>query len=288
MKKWRRSIRYAVAFVMCLMITTVVILASLTTTITQSSFVKLLGSSNYYQNVKIAIIEQLNDIAIPSGLPQGFFSDINIEIDVYEDVNEQIKTAFTGSNAEPNVISVSEILTKKIENYILSQGQQIDFATEIEISSIVKDCVNEYQKQIKIPHLQQVVEIWKKAVKYIKIAILVLALATIAGCVVIALCKKWGSHKVSYMSYAFLGAGITGTIISVVTRHIGLYEKINIRPMHIRNFVVKIVNDVFSNVSTFASVAFLVGVVLATLSLSFGKKEIRHRRSKNETSKKAN
>ncbi len=280
MRKWRRIKRHCLAFVMCLMATLLILSLSVCVTMTQGSFVKNLGSANYYQSAKNAIIEQFNNIAIPSGLPQDFFKDLNLEIDVYEDVNEQVKAAFNGSEIVLNKVEIGEAIDSDIREYVMAQGQQIDFATEIEIKSIVDDCVQEYEKQIIVPHLDQTVGMWKKTATYVNIANIVLVLAILLGCIKIILSKKWKHHKVSYMAYTFLGAGVACGVISLVTQLIGLYEKVNISPVHVKDFVIAIIHDVLTNIASFGTVAFLVGVVLATLSLSFGKKEVRYRRSR--------
>lgn len=280
MRRLRRAKRQLIAFAICLTTTAIIIMASICTTLSQGSFVKNMGSANYYQNAKNQIIEQFNNIAIPSGLPQDFFDDLNLEIDVYEDVNEQIKSVFTGSEIVLNKVKLGNTITENIKKYVTSQGQQIDFATEIEIKSIVDDCLKEYEKQILVPHLAQIVSAWGRIEKYVNTIIIVLFLAVVAACVMIVLSKKWKGHKVSYMAYSFLGSGVSCIIISTATQFIGLYQKINISPTHVKNFVVALINDAVTNIATFGAVAFLAGIVLATLSLSFGKKEIKYRRSK--------
>ena len=280
MRKRNRIKKHCISFVMCLMLSVIVILTSISTTFTQGSFVKNLGSANYYQNAKNAIIEQFNNIAIPSGLPQDFFKDLNLEIDIYEDVNDQIKAAFTGSEVVLNKVELAETISSSIEEYVLAQGQQIDFATEIEIASIVDDCLSEYEKQIIVPHLNQVVGAWQKAAQYINVINVLLTILVFTACIAISITKKWKHHKVSYISYAFLGSGVACAVIAFVTDAIGIYQKINISPVHVKNFIIAIIEDIITNIATFGAVAFLAGVVLATLSLSFGKKEIKYRRSK--------
>lgn len=209
-ERLRLIISIVLSFLICLGLFFTAVLADILVFSSPSFIVNSAKKSNYPDFAVKQITEELNDLAIPSGLPEDFFTG---KID--KKAFSKIFYSCTENLASGNKDYKLNVEDFKTEIYTLvadySKNEAGDFSSEVEndIKNFSTECANIYLSYVNPSLTSYVLELFSSAKNYIVIALAVSVVFTlIVGVVLFKL-----NHVKRFIKYCY--ASVMGSALTI-------------------------------------------------------------------------
>lgn len=220
---FRAIVSFILASLICLGLFFTALLADLLVFSKPSFILSCAEKSNYTEYAVSQITEELNDLAVPSGLPEDFFTG-KIDKDAFAKLFYSCTENLASGNKDYS-LSVDEFKTdvyNRVAEY--SKNEVGDFSSEVEkdIERFSEECSNIYLSYINPSLTSYLFELLNTANKYVIIALIVAVVFTLAVGVFLFKVNKIGSF-LKYCFTSLLGAALTLGVIPaylVITKEI--------------------------------------------------------------------
>ncbi len=212
-ERLRAIVSVILAFFVCLGIFTVALTAGAMYFVKESSLVKLIEKSDYTTLAIADMTDELNMLAIPSGLPEDFFNGkINAE-DFCAIFYPSLKNTLAKNNDFVlNVDGFKTEIRKEVTEYTKNEVEIITSETEKDIADFSDACGNVYLSYINPSLLSYILNLLSSVSKYAIWANLV-ALLFSAACVFMLLKLNDKNDLLKFLFASFMGAALTIGVI---------------------------------------------------------------------------
>lgn len=259
----QKTIRILVSFIQCLLISLLAICLSLLTILTPQFAKSSIKASGYVDYALAELTEDLNDIAIPSGLPSDFFNDKfeGKERDKFEELLiSRITSNIKQSSFNIETTAIDKTFRDFIEDYAEEHLGTLDTVSEEALSELVNECTKAYIRYLCPEVLEMIFQNFPQISKLLLIAAaVVLVLLIVASVFLYKLCDIKELFFLCFSS--FLGSGLILGALPSYLLFSNQISKINILSDSLYNFLVTFVSK---GLITYQ----IAAVVLIVLSLA--------------------
>ncbi len=171
--------------------------------------------SGYAEAATEELTDKLNDLAIPSGLPDDFFSGRFKAEDIKEQMLTCCKNILEGKENAPDISTVQAEILNWVITYSTDTAGELSSETKADLALFSQECANIYLRFINHPTFNMVLPLFASVMKYA-------AIAVIAGIVLAAVClvliiKMNSAHTTRmYCFAAALGGALTCGVIPCI------------------------------------------------------------------------
>lgn len=274
MKKiFRRSMRYFISFILCLVIFLIAFLSIIKITLFNDSFViKHIDTTQFSEKAYNEIIDSFTSLGSASGVPKEVFEKaINISFvstDIYNIISDSYK--YNELVFEKNNVVLN--LKSEISKFCNENNIEITDSIKKDIDLLLEHLIVEYESIVILPLFSQIVQI-KSIFDNYYFAFLIGAVFYLAFSVFILLfLEKWPHRRVRYISYSFISSGLMLFIIPIIVAVWDGIKRIQITPKFMYDFVVSFFNGIINQFYIFGAILFLIGVILIFISSKLRKK----------------
>lgn len=259
----QKIIRILVSFIQCLLISLLAICLSLLLILTPGFAKNSIKASGYVDYALAELTEDLNDIAIPSGLPSDFFNDKfeGSERDKFENLLiSRITSNIRQSGFNIETTTIDKTFRDYIEDYAEEHLGTLDTVSEEALSELVNECTKTYVRYLSPDVLELLFQNFPQISRLLLISsAVILVLIIVAFVFLFKLCSI--KEGLFYGFSSLLGAGL---ILSALPSYLLLSDqisKINISSVSLYNFIVTFVSK---GLITF----IIAAVILVILSVA--------------------
>ncbi|MBO5852564.1 MAG: hypothetical protein J6Q74_02005 [Clostridia bacterium] len=224
-------------------------------------------SSNYTDIAVSQITEELNDLAIPSGLPEDFFTG-KVYIEDFEKLFYPItENLITGNNNfSVDVDGFKEHISTLVTDY--SKNDVGDFSSEVarDIENFSNECANIYLSYLNPSLSNYVFALLVSAKRYVTIAAAMFSLFTL---VCIAVVFKMNSLR-RFIKYCFVsvcGAALSVGVIPIYLIATNEISKISISSMSLYALVTTLIEQFLWIIIISACVLIFISLILLIIKI---------------------
>lgn len=227
-----------------------------------------LKNVNYPEAIVPYLEEELNELAIPSGLPDHFFTgktDVSVLASI---LDGSVRANYAGESFSPDTTALAAELREAFWAYAESEGIT---ASEEAVDSLTQLCVNQYIRTGSPTAFAYLAGYAQKISPYVRIAAIV-CLAAAAGLTVYLL-------RIRMRLMVFCAAGGAGAMLFTVPLILlltGALDRLGLSPEPVRLFAVDYLSNPLIVLSVAGGILMLAAVVLTVL---FARRPERERRA---------
>ncbi len=216
-----------------------------------------LKNVNYPEAIVPYLEEELNELAIPSGLPDHFFTG-KTDVPVLASILDgSIRANYAGERFSPDTTALAAELREAFWAYAESEGIT---ASEEAVESLTQLCVNQYIRTGSPTAFAYLAGYAQKICPYVRIAAIV-CLAVAAGLIVYLL-------RIRMRLMVFCGVGGAGTMLlaaPLVLLLTGALNKLGLSPEPVRLFASDYLSKPLIILSVAGGILMLAAVALTIL-----------------------
>lgn len=261
---WRNVISVILSFIQSLFLVLLAACIGLFVVLSPSFTVNMIKETNYVNLAFDEMKKDLNDLAIPSGLPQNFFSETFTEKDLLEFEERLVLKASSSISQKEYNIDTNQIKLKfktLIKDYAKEVLGLSESVSDEAISVFVNECTTTYLQFLSPSIFNLAFKYFKPIVKIIRVISIVTFLLLVA--VFIFLFKLCDRKKLYFYSFSSFAA--SGLILGLIPSYLLITKsmsKINISLASLYNFV-------SSYLSTALTVFLITSGILILISFVF-------------------
>ena len=258
----RAIISYALAFLVCLGVFATAVSSALLVISSPSVVLSVAEKSNYAELAADGLAEELNYLAIPSGLPDDFFTDAVDKTEfkaLFLTVAE--KTVKADKEYQLDLSGFNTKILNMVTDY--SKNESGDFTEEIQkdIVLFANECENTYLSYVNPSLISYLLTLLVSVRKYASLALLIAVLFTgVCGFVLFRLNHIGGFIK--QLFFSFSGAALTLGTIPAILLATNEISKIGISSKSLYAFVTAFAQQALWIALIVAMVLALVAIIL--------------------------
>ena len=266
----RRIIAAVVSFVLAITVTALSLCALIAISCSSPFFITIVTDSGYISAASEAVLTDLEDVAIPSGLPTDFF-ETRLKKELLRDrVLNAFKSHIEGTTPDFSVEEIHNEFYNMLREYALTQNRVISDESEEALKGFADECCECYLNYVNPAAVKLVLTYFPIIKKYITYASAVAALLVAAAAILLYfLCRKKDFEKLLYFSFstAALLLGILPAIILIS----GEIKKIAITGKALYSLVVGFFEGILGLALIFAAVFLLLALSLILIKFIISK-----------------
>lgn len=258
----RAIISYSLAFLVCLGVFAMAVSSALLVISSPKAVLSVAEKSNYAELAADGLGEELNYLAIPSGLPDDFFTDAVDKAEfkaLFLTVAE--KTVKADKEYQLDLSGFNTKILNMVTDY--SKNESGDFTEEIQkdIVLFANECENTYLSYVNPSLISYLLTLLVSVRKYASLALLIAVLFTgVCGFVLFRLNHIGGFIK--QLFFAFSGAALTLGTIPAILLATNEISKIGISSKSLYAFVTAFAQQALWIALIVAMVLALVAIIL--------------------------
>lgn len=265
------------AFVLAFVLFILGVLCVVRLTVFSKDFMSSVMSSSDYSNmIKLEFKEELRSLGHASGLDEDFVEKFTDSLDFTVIEENYISAFYRNESTLVDTISFKQEFLQAIENYITENNFDRSKATEEDIAYLTNEAADIYVNVVSIPFFSTIANYIVNAEGPLNGAIIGLAIAAVIIGAIICVGNEYKHRKFRYLTYAFLTAGITTTVIPAVVFATGYIERVNFATRSMYNIFVNYFNTMFSYFWIFVGIYFFTAACLFFIYLVSYKKANKH------------
>ena len=137
-------VRISVSFVLCLLVSVLLICLSVWTALTPEFTIDKIKNSNYVDHAVDEMTQDLNDLAIPAGLPDNFFNQKISKNDFEELLISKITAKIEGKDFTADAHPIKLSIEKQVEDYIVKTLGTNEMVWDDALSQFTNECYTVY------------------------------------------------------------------------------------------------------------------------------------------------
>ena len=266
-ERLRAIISFALAFFVCLGVFTVALTAGALYFVKEGTLVKHIEKSNYTTLAITDMTDELNELAIPSGLPENFFDD-KVDSNAF---NKLFYSSLKNVLAKNETFSLSIEDFKKeiaisVTEYTKSEVETITSETERDIADFSEECGNIYLSYINPSLLSYVLNILGSVGKY---AVWANAISVVFALICVFVLFKLNTTKsfLMYLFASFMGAALTAGVIPGFLLITNELSRIGITSKSLFAVVTGLGNGFLTTLVVAAAVLAAIALVFAAIKI---------------------
>lgn len=183
--------------------------------------------SGYAEAATEELTGQLNDLAIPSGLPDDFFSGRFKAEDIKKQMLTCCENILEGRENAPDTAAVQADILNWVTTYSTDTAGELSTATKSDLALFSQECASTYLRFINHPTFNMVLPLFAAVMKYALIAVVAgIILATV--CLVLIIRMNSAHATRMYCFAAALGGALTCGVIPCILIYRDELSKIGI------------------------------------------------------------
>ena len=243
------------AFVASVFLTLSAVSCTLLCVLSEGSMRASLDRVSYAEKVIPNLEDQLDELANPSGLPDGFFAGKTDLSDVKDLLDQSIRSRYAGEAFKPDTASLEQKLSETFYAYAEANGIK---ASEEAVNTLVQLCVNKYVGNASPTAFSYLISYALKLTPYLWIAFGAgLLVSTVILCYLIRI------RMIAYVCFAAGGAGLMLFLAPFVLLVGSFVKRLNVSPEAVRLFLSDYLNRPLTVLLICGAVLIAASVVLA-------------------------
>lgn len=196
-----------------------------------------LNETNYYENIKTTIEDNIEAILLPSGIPSSVMNDV-IKLDkVYLNSKTTIENLFAGKETTIDTTEMKSTFRKNLEEYM--EENNITQFEDQGIEILAEEISKQYKSAMQFSFVKYFVKYKEMYQKVIKILIPILIVLILIMIIILFVMQKYKHKSLRYIAYADTATGLMLIIAPSILLISEFYKKINISPQYFYNFLVE-------------------------------------------------
>lgn len=258
---------YLLSFLIALFGFIVLVSAVLSRTVSNPEFmVNLLENKNYYDAIFIEYCDEVEALAIPSGVPEGKFSSLVSKEQLKTDINNIIYAAYNDEGYAGDVFEYDEVYSK-FYNCMLEvaaqNGLEADDELIVGIDNVAGVCASTYQVHIVLPFIDTLGSYATEYNTYFVKIIIAASVCFVLLFLLLIFVKKWRSVSKKIVSIALISDGFMLMIIPIIVLLSRKIRYIQIDTKSLYLFAVGYAEHLLYTLLVVGIVVLLLGVGLA-------------------------
>lgn len=249
-KKKNRALRFIVSsilsFLLAILLTVGTFLVGIYAGfLNENRIIDGLNYKDYYTSVEEFFYQNAADITTPIGLPESVVDNIVDSKTVYEDIRGYVLASVKGENYEFNTDDMKQNLTQNVNQYISSQGLELDEQQQATIPQYVQLIADEYEENLKVPFIGHFA---KLKATYQKVMAITLPVLAVLGAVIVFMIirmYRWKHRALRFLIYSTTTAAVMVSLPSVAVLVTGFYKRINISSEYVYYAFTKYISNGF-------------------------------------------
>ena len=258
----RRIISAVVAFLLCLFTTAAALLAVVSVVTSKQYINYTVKASDYSTKAADILTVNLNDLAIPSGLGEEFFSDKVSSQEISEIAKQCINKNYAGAAFSAD----TEKLKAELIGYFKEYAQSDMIASDVQVtdealSTLADMCIAEYTKAAA-PDIFRYIALYSgKLFKFSLIGFAGTAMLTALSLWFLIKLNKGEPLNLSYPYFSFCSAGISLTILPTILLIGKIVNRLSISTKSVYDFVCMYLNNALW-------LCVILGIILLLISVA--------------------
>ena len=269
----RRAISTFACFVLCLCVFLLTVCSAIGIAFSEP-FVKYVTEKSRYVSLSYSALKtNLEDIAIPSGLPSGFFDDKMNEELFKEKIHNAVTANLSNKTSDFTVAEIEKEFYNMLHEYAITQNRVISNEAEESLQGFAEECAKCY---IKYSNPSSVKLVFSNAYiirKILLIGIIASAVLGMAsGVFLFFLCRN--KDFIKHICFALLGTALLSGIIPAILLFSKEVRKIAITAEALYSLTVTFFESLLTLAIIFAVTYLLLTIILLLTKLFITKKQI--------------
>lgn len=258
----RRIISAVIAFLLSLFATASALLAVVSVVTSRQYISYTVDTSDYSANAADILTANLNDLAIPSGLSDGFFSDKVSTEEISKITTQCIGKNYNGEAFSPDTAELKIRLIGYFKEYAESDMIASDIQiTDEALSTLADMCIAEYTKAAA-PDIFRYIALYSgKLFKFSLIGFAGTAMLTALSLWFLIKLNKGEPLNLSYPYFSFCSAGISLTILPTIMLIGKIVNRLSISTKSVYDFVCMYLNNALW-------LCVILGIILLLISVA--------------------
>ena len=269
----RRTISTFACFVLCLCIFLLTLCSAIGAAFSLPFIEYVTEKSRYVSLSYSALKTNLEDIAIPSGLPSGFFDDKMNEALFKERIHNAFTANLSNKTSDFTVEEIEKEFYNMLHEYAITQNRVISDAAEESLQGFAEECAKCY---IRYSNPSSVKLVFSNAYiirKILLIGIIASAVLGMAsGVFLFFLCRN--KDFIKHICFALLGTALLSGIIPAILLFSKEFRKIAITAEALYSLTVTFFESLLTLAIIFAVTYLLLTIILLLTKLFITKKQI--------------
>lgn len=258
----RRIIGIVVAFLLSIFTIAAALLAVATVVTSKQYITYTVQNSDYTESSADILTQNLNDLAIPSGLSDNFFEG-KVSYDELSEITALcIEQNYKGAAFSPDTSALKQKLIEYFKDFAQSDMAASDTqVTDEALSTLADMCITEYINAAAPDVLRYIALYSGKIFKFALIAFVAAAVIAVLCLVFLIKLNKGESLKISYPYFSFCSAGISLTVLPLILllgKHV---NRLSISTKSVYDFVCMFLNNALW-------ICVILGVILLILAVT--------------------
>ena len=266
-ERLRAIISFVLSFFICLGVFATTLTAGMLYFIKENTVIKCVENSDYTALAIIDMTNELNELAIPSGLPENFF-DGKVDSKAF---NELFYISLKNTLAKNETFSLSIENFKKeiaisVTEYTKSEVETITSETEKDIADFSEECGNIYLSYINPSLLSYILNLLGSVGKY---AVWANAISVVFALICVFVLFKLNTTKsfFMYLFASFMGAALTAGVIPGFLLITNELSRIGITSKSLFAVVTGLGNGFLTTLVVAAAVLAAIALVFAAIKI---------------------
>lgn len=249
-KKKNRTLRYIISsilsFLLAILLTVGTFLVGIYAGfLNENRIIDGLNYKDYYTSAEEFFYQNAADTTIPIGLPESVVTDIVDSKTVYEDIRGYVLAAVKGKEYEFHTDELKRNLTKNVNQYISTQGLEMNEEQQATIPQYVQLIADQYEEDLQVPFIGHFAKLKATYQKVIAIAFPVIAVFSAVIIMMMIRMYRWKHRAMRFLIYSTSSAAIMVSIPAVVALVTGFYKRINISSEYVYYAFTKYIGNGF-------------------------------------------
>ncbi|MDO5403655.1 MAG: hypothetical protein Q4F11_09485 [Eubacteriales bacterium] len=271
----REGISYVLSFLLTVCITLITVLVIIRYgCFNEKILLNNMSTYGYYDFVYEDIMNDVEAITLPTGLPASVYEEAIESTYIYSDINGKISAQFKGEAYTSKSAEIKKNMKENINAYLAGQGYSITEEEQKSIDAYVTEVIKDYDKYISMPLGTYLV---KAKVIFDKVFLIALAaLAVISAVIIFVNLKlhKWVHRAMRYFSYSALGCALMMISIPGYFYIRKIHYRLALSPESFYHLATTYIDDILKLFLYFGLLWIVVAIILIITTM-FAKKNIK-------------
>lgn len=236
----------------------------------------ILDTHEYYDHIFSEYSESVEDLAVPSGVPEGRFTAVISKDDLIKDIKSTVKAAYSENTGYAgDAVDLDAVYNKFYDcltEVALESGFKINDNLIPALENVASLCTDTYGTYITLPFIDTIGSYAVEFDRYFSIATIVGGAFTLFFAALLLASRVWRKNSVTILAVAFNTVGFMLTVAPTVLLSSGKIQCLNIAVKSLYNFAVGYSTTLLYCI-VYCGIGFLaVGCLLTVLSFILKRK----------------
>lgn len=236
----------------------------------------VLDTHEYYDHIFSEYSESIEDLAVPSGVPEGRFTAVVSKDDLIRDIKATVKAAYSESDdyagAAVDLDAVYDKFYTCLTEVAIESGFKINDDLIPALENVASLCADTYSTYVTLPFIDTIGSYAVEFNRYFSIAAIAGGAFFLFFAALLLVSKAWREKAVAILAVAFNTVGFMLTLAPAVLLGSGKIQCLNIAVRSLYNFAVGYSTTLIYCI-LYCGIGFLaVGCLLTVLSFILKRK----------------